>query len=76
MLGPYGRNLAMTKGNLAHRIADEVNHTELETKAIVKKTFDAIIKVLVEEGRSAMDSLPLFAKPRLRGGLLAGSAYP
>ncbi|MGA2258924.1 MAG: HU family DNA-binding protein [Thermoguttaceae bacterium] len=58
----------MTKKNIVRRIADELDRTELETRLIVQKTLDAIIDVLVEEGRVELRNFGVFAvkkrKPR------------
>ncbi len=51
----------MTKKNIARRIADELDRTELETKLIVQKTLDAIINVLAEEGRVELRNFGIFA---------------
>ena len=50
----------MTKKNIVHRIADDLDHTELETKLIVQKTLDAIINVLAEEGRVELRNFGVF----------------
>ena len=58
----------MTKRNIVRRIADELDRTELETKEIVQKTLDAIIDVLVAEGRVEFRNFGVFEvrkrKPR------------
>ena len=36
----------MTKKNLVRRIAEELDHNELETTRIVQKTLDVIVNVL------------------------------
>jgi len=50
----------MTKRNIVHRIAEELNLTELETRPIVQKTLDAIINVLVAEGRVELRNFGVF----------------
>ena len=50
----------MTKKNIIRRIADELNLTALETQPIVQKTLDAIINVLVEEGRVELRNFGVF----------------
>jgi len=50
----------MTKRNIIRRIADELNRTEQETRPIVQKTLDAIINVLVEEGRVELRNFGVF----------------
>ena len=50
----------MTKKNIVRRIADELDRTELETKLIVQKTFDAIINVLAREGRVELRNFGVF----------------
>jgi|SRR5208282_4260247 len=58
----------MTKRNIVRRIAEEMDRTELETKLIVQKTLDAIINVLVAEGRVELRNFGVFEvkkqKPR------------
>ena len=50
----------MTKRNIVRRIADELDRTEQETGLIVQKTLDAIIDVLVEEGRVELRNFGVF----------------
>ena len=58
----------MTKINIVHRIADELDRTEQETGLIVQKTLAAIVNVLAEEGRVELRKFGVFAvkkrKPR------------
>ncbi|MGA2256906.1 MAG: HU family DNA-binding protein [Thermoguttaceae bacterium] len=58
----------MTKRNIVRRITDELNRTEQETGLIVQKTLDAIINVLVAEGRVELRNFGVFEvkkrKPR------------
>ena len=58
----------MTKRNLVQSIAEELGRTQLETKEIVQKTLDAIINVLVAEGRVEIRNFGVFVvkkrKPR------------
>lgn len=41
----------MTKKEIVKEISEEIGLTQLKTKEIVQKTFDAIVKTLVEDGR-------------------------
>ena len=50
----------MTKRNIIRRIADELGLTAQETRPIVQKTLDAIINVLVEEGRVELRNFGVF----------------
>jgi nucleoid DNA-binding protein len=58
----------MTKKNLVQSIAEQLDRPQLETKAIVQKTLDAIINVLVAEGRVELRNFGVFEvrmrKPR------------
>jgi nucleoid DNA-binding protein len=58
----------MTKRNIVQSIAEELGRTKLETKEIVPKTLDAIINVLVAEGRVELRRFGVFEiklrKPR------------
>ena len=59
----------MTKKNIVQSIAEELDLPQLETKEIVQKTLDAIIDVLVAEGRVELRNFGVFEvrkrKPRL-----------
>ena len=39
----------MTKKEIVKAISDEIGMTQLKTKEIVQKTFDAIVETLIEE---------------------------
>ena len=58
----------MTKRNLVQSIAEGLDRPQLETKEIVEKTLDAIINILVTEGRVEIRKFGVFAvkkrKPR------------
>ena len=58
----------MTKKDIARFIADELRRPQLETMQIVQKTLDAIINVLIEEGRIELRNFGVFEvkqrKPR------------
>ena len=41
----------MTKKEIVKTISEEIGLTQLKTKEIVQKTFDAIVETLVEDGR-------------------------
>ncbi len=55
----------MTKKEIVKAISEELGLTQLKTKEIVQKTFDAIIKTLVEEKRIELRNFGVFeAKKR------------
>lgn len=50
----------MTKKEIVKTISDEIGLTQLKTKEIVQKTFDAIVETLVEEGRIELRNFGVF----------------
>ena len=50
----------MTKKEIVKEISDALNMTQLKTKEIVQKTFDAIVKTLVEDGRIELRNFGVF----------------
>ena len=50
----------MTKKEIVKTIADEMKLTQLQTKAIVQKTFEAIVEALVEEKRIELRNFGVF----------------
>ena len=66
----------MTKRDIADRIADELGCSQLEIMQIVQKTLDAVINVLIEEGRVELRNFGVFAvkkrKPRLARNVRTG----
>ena len=50
----------MTKKSIIQKIADELNLTQLQTKQIVQKTFDAVVNALVEDGRIELRNFGVF----------------
>ena len=50
----------MTKKEIVKAISEELGLTQLKTKEIVQKTFDAIIKTLVEEKRIELRNFGVF----------------
>ncbi|MCS7306897.1 MAG: integration host factor subunit beta [Thermoguttaceae bacterium] len=50
----------VTKKDIVRGIAEEVGLTQLQTKEIVQKTFDAIIEALVQEGRIELRNFGVF----------------
>ena len=58
----------MTKKSIVQSIAEELDRPQLETKEIVQRTLDAIINVLVAEGRVELRNFGVFKvrkrKPR------------
>ena len=55
----------MTKKEIVKTISEEIGLTQLKTKEIVQKTFDAIVEALVTEGRIELRNFGDFeVKPR------------
>lgn len=50
----------MTKKEIVKTISDEIGLTQLKTKEIVQKTFDAIVETLVTEGRIELRNFGVF----------------
>ena len=50
----------MTKKEIVKTISEELGLTQLRTKEIVQKTFDAIVEELVEEGRIELRNFGVF----------------
>lgn len=54
----------MTKKEIVKAISDEIGLTQLKTKEIVQKTFDAIVETLVEEKRIELRNFGVFEVKR------------
>ncbi len=54
----------MTKKEIVKTISEEIGLTQLKTKEIVQKTFDAIIETLVEEKRIELRNFGVFEVKR------------
>ena len=54
----------MTKKEIVRTISDEIGLTQLQTKDIVQKTFNAIVEALVEEGRIELRNFGVFEVKR------------
>lgn len=50
----------MTKKEIVRTISEEIGLTQLKTKEIVQKTFDAIVDTLVEDGRIELRNFGVF----------------
>ena len=50
----------MTKKEIVKTISDEIGMTQLKTKEIVQKTFDAIVQTLIEERRIELRNFGVF----------------
>ena len=50
----------MTKKDIVKTISDEIGLTQLKTKEIVQKTFDAIVETLVDERRIELRNFGVF----------------
>jgi nucleoid DNA-binding protein len=53
-------NVAVTKKEIVKTISEEIGLTQLKTKEIVQKTFDAIVETLVEERRIELRNFGVF----------------
>src|SRR5215475_13288261 len=53
-------NSVVTKKEIVKTISDEIGLTQLKTKEIVQKTFDAIVETLVEERRIELRNFGVF----------------
>ena len=54
----------MTKKEIVKTISDEIGLTQLKTKEIVQKTFDAIVETLVEDRRIELRNFGVFEVKR------------
>ena len=54
----------MTKKEIVRTISDEIGLTQLKTKEIVQKTFDAIVETLVADGRIELRNFGVFEVKR------------
>ncbi len=54
----------MTKEEIVRTISEEIGLTQLKTKEIVQKTFDAIVETLVEDGRIELRNFGVFEVKR------------
>jgi integration host factor subunit beta len=57
-------NRAVTKKEIVRTISEEIGLTQLQTKEIVQKTFNAIVAALVEEGRIELRNFGVFEVKR------------
>ena len=57
-------NEAVTKKEIVRTISEEIGLTQLKTKEIVQKTFDAIVEALVEEERIELRNFGVFEVKR------------
>jgi integration host factor subunit beta len=55
-----GGELQVTKKEIVKTISEEIGLTQLKTKEIVQKTFDAIVEALVEERRIELRNFGVF----------------
>jgi nucleoid DNA-binding protein len=54
----------VTKKEIVRTISEEIGLTQLRTKEIVQKTFDAIVETLVEDGRIELRNFGVFEVKR------------
>lgn len=54
----------MTKKEIVRTISEEIGLTQLKTKEIVQKTFDAIVDTLVTDGRIELRNFGVFEVKR------------
>ena len=57
-------NRVVTKKEIVRTISEEIGLTQLKTKEIVQKTFDAIVEALVEESRIELRNFGVFEVKR------------
>ncbi len=58
---PFSQEIrVVTKKEIVKTISDEIGLTQLKTKEIVQKTFDAIVETLVEERRIELRNFGVF----------------
>ena len=57
-------NRVVTKKEIVKAISDEIGMTQLKTKEIVQKTFDAIVDTLIEEKRIELRNFGVFEVKR------------
>jgi len=50
----------VTKKEIVKQIADRIGETQLKTKDIVQRTFDAIVDTLIEQGRIELRNFGVF----------------
>jgi integration host factor subunit beta len=53
-------NVVVTKKEIVKTISEEIGMTQLKTKEIVQKTFDAIVETLVEDRRIELRNFGVF----------------
>jgi len=54
----------VTKKEIVRTISEEIGLTQLKTKEIVQKTFDAIVETLVDQGRIELRNFGVFEVKR------------
>ena len=54
----------MTKKEIVRTISEEIGLTQLQTKEIVQKTFNAIVETLVDDGRIELRNFGVFEVKR------------
>ena len=54
----------MTKKEIVKQISDETGLTQLKTKEVVQKTFDAIVETLLNDGRIELRNFGVFEVKR------------
>lgn len=59
-----GENRVVTKKEIVKAISDEIGMTQLKTKEIVQKTFDAIVETLIREKRIELRNFGVFEVKR------------
>jgi len=59
-LGFVWESRVVTKKEIVKTISEEIGMTQLKTKEIVQKTFDAIVETLVDEGRIELRNFGVF----------------
>lgn len=62
--GLFAGDLVVTKKEIVRTISEEIGLTQLKTKEIVQKTFDAIVETLVEDRRIELRNFGVFEVKR------------
>src|SRR5919198_1284291 len=58
------RSFTVTKKEIVKEISEQIGLTQLKTKEIVQKTFDAIVETLVRDGRIELRNFGVFEVKR------------
>jgi integration host factor subunit beta len=80
VVSPALRRFAVTKKEIVKKISDDLGLTQLMTKEIVQRTFDAVIDALASEGRIELRNFGVFKvstrAPRMARNPKTGDRVP